>query len=151
MLGEIISNVLSFFEKENKLTWFIAIIGAIIIFSLSSLTFGGRTAGTNIISIIYHITAFFFFTAFLLIAISKGRSLKKLLAGTLFAITYAFTDEIHQYFVPGRSCNLFDIGLDSAGITIALLIYLSVIIYRKNYKKHITFQNKNIYKSKYNS
>ena len=34
------------------------------------------------------------------------------LTGTLYAVT----DEIHQYFVPGRSCEFRDICIDSAGV-----------------------------------
>ena len=34
------------------------------------------------------------------------------LVGTLYAVT----DEIHQSFVPGRSCELRDIGIDSCGV-----------------------------------
>ena len=42
-------------------------------------------------------------------------------------VLYAVSDEIHQYFVPGRACRLFDIGVDSAGCTPFILITLAVI------------------------
>jgi len=43
------------------------------------------------------------------------------LAG-LFAMLYAATDEIHQYFVPGRTASVRDWLADVAGILIACLL-----------------------------
>lgn len=40
------------------------------------------------------------------------------LAGTLYAVT----DEIHQFYVPGRSCELRDIGIDSCGVLAGVLV-----------------------------
>ena len=40
------------------------------------------------------------------------------LVGTLYAVT----DEVHQYFVPGRSCELRDIGIDSCGVLAGVLV-----------------------------
>lgn len=33
----------------------------------------------------------------------------------LIAIVYAITDEMHQYFVPGRISSVFDVSIDSFG------------------------------------
>ena len=44
----------------------------------------------------------------------------------LASLAYAFTDEVHQTFVPGRSGNFFDIGIDSVGIVIAVLAILAL-------------------------
>lgn len=30
-------------------------------------------------------------------------------------VLYAVSDEIHQYFVPGRACRIYDIGVDALG------------------------------------
>ncbi|MBR0085765.1 MAG: VanZ family protein [Lachnospiraceae bacterium] len=35
---------------------------------------------------------------------------------------YAVSDEIHQYFVPGRSCEIKDMIIDAAGVFIGVLI-----------------------------
>lgn len=35
---------------------------------------------------------------------------------------YAVSDEIHQYFVPGRSCEIRDMVLDSIGVAAGVLI-----------------------------
>ena len=39
----------------------------------------------------------------------------------LLTLAYAFTDELHQSFVPGRSATLRDIGYDSLGMGIGFL------------------------------
>lgn len=48
------------------------------------------------------------------------------LAGTLYAVT----DEIHQFFVPGRSCELRDIVIDSCGVLAGVLV-VSLAIWSK--------------------
>ena len=35
---------------------------------------------------------------------------------------YAVTDEIHQHFVPGRSCELRDIVIDACGVAAGVLV-----------------------------
>lgn len=52
---------------------------------------------------------------------------QKILGSLLFGAFYAGTDELHQYFVPGRSARLFDVGLDTLGVLTGILIYLGVM------------------------
>lgn len=40
---------------------------------------------------------------------------------------YAITDEIHQFFVPGRSAQILDVGIDTAGVITGIIIYLVLI------------------------
>ena len=40
---------------------------------------------------------------------------------------YAITDEIHQFFVPGRSCRIFDAFVDSCGVITGILLYISML------------------------
>lgn len=37
---------------------------------------------------------------------------------------YAITDELHQFFVSGRSAQVLDVGIDTAGVIVGVLIYL---------------------------
>lgn len=41
----------------------------------------------------------------------------------LICILYASSDEIHQIFVPGRSAQIKDIFIDSAGAGVGILVY----------------------------
>jgi len=40
--------------------------------------------------------------------------------------TYAITDELHQFFVPGRSGNVIDVGIDTLGVITGVLIYILI-------------------------
>lgn len=45
----------------------------------------------------------------------------------IFCFLYACSDEIHQYFVPGRACMFTDVLLDTCGGLTGLLISLLII------------------------
>lgn len=45
-----------------------------------------------------------------------------------FAIAFAVSDEIHQYFVPGRSCELRDVLIDSCGAALGAGICLVAVL-----------------------
>ncbi|MFR5683188.1 MAG: VanZ family protein [Clostridia bacterium] len=53
--------------------------------------------------------------------------LKKLLISILIGVTYAVSDEIHQYFIPGRSAEFRDVLIDTGGIIIGIIIVLIII------------------------
>ena len=69
----------------------------------------------------YAILYYLFFRAF-----SKNFSLKKnfpiAVCCLLFTVLYAFSDEFHQSFIPGRHMKLMDIGFDSLGMLISLFL-----------------------------
>ncbi len=50
---------------------------------------------------------------------------------------YAATDELHQYFVPGRSCELRDITIDSLGALCGIIFVFLIfaILQRRKRKK----------------
>ena len=61
---------------------------------------------------------------------------KQILISILVGIMYATSDEIHQYFIPGRSAMVTDVLIDTAGVCLGVLIVLiSLQIYIKIYKK----------------
>jgi VanZ family protein len=43
---------------------------------------------------------------------------------TLYSLVFAFSDEIHQLFIPGRTGKLRDVGIDFIGISSASLLLL---------------------------
>lgn len=51
----------------------------------------------------------------------KKKQLRGLLAW-LGATLYAITDEVHQFFVPGRACQLKDMCIDSVGALAGILV-----------------------------
>lgn len=56
----------------------------------------------------------------------------------LFIFCYAFLDEIHQYFIPGRSMAFKDIMIDTFGGMTAILVYNIIVSFRKTNVKEIT-------------
>lgn len=50
---------------------------------------------------------------------------------------YALTDEIHQYFVPGRACQLIDWLVDTCGVVLGVVMFciLITIITKIKHKK----------------
>ena len=63
---------------------------------------------------------------------------QKILGSLLFGAFYATTDEIHQFFIPGRSARLFDVGIDTLGVLTGILIYLAIRnLIEKIDRKHI--------------
>ena len=120
--------MIKWFEEHNKLSWAIAILIAVIIFYLSTLSFGkGFGAGyiTNWKSIVYHIVIFFALSLFFFISLLRGKgNFKLFLFSILILISYAILDEIHQFFVSGRFCSVLDVGFDLLGILFAFMVYL---------------------------
>jgi VanZ family protein len=45
----------------------------------------------------------------------------------LYCLLYGATDEIHQYFVPSRSCDIFDWFADATGALLATLFIVLTI------------------------
>lgn len=54
----------------------------------------------------------------------KLGSNKNIIVSQMFGTVYAITDEVHQYFVPGRACQLRDVLIDSLGIATGILLVL---------------------------
>lgn len=46
-------------------------------------------------------------------------------------VLYAATDELHQYFVPGRAMLLGDVGVDSLGAAVGILLVVAAMWLRK--------------------
>lgn len=48
----------------------------------------------------------------------------------LFSLIYAFSDEIHQLFVPGRTGKLSDVAIDSSGMFISALLIVKFDLWK---------------------
>ena len=68
----------------------------------------------------------FFLLGFLVINLAKDYkklNIKIILLCILFCCMYAVSDEVHQLFVDGRSCEIRDIIIDTIGSSIGALFY----------------------------
>ena len=109
------------------------------------LSFLSKFAPESIIAFLdKHIRQLAHFTLYFLLgittsnAINNGFSLRKQLAYGIsggICILYSISDEIHQYYVPGRSCRLIDIGIDTLGVLSGILFVSIISIIFHNKKK----------------
>lgn len=125
-------SIIKIFEENSKASFFIALLIAIAIFYISSLTFAPVPGGgPDIKPTLYHLFSFFFLTAFLLFALVKGKKKDFIFIVILIALMYGISDEFHQSFVPGRATTFADFLLDSTGILFAGFIYVLSLSRRK--------------------
>ena len=52
-------------------------------------------------------------------------------------VIYAISDEIHQYFIPGRSGRVFDVIIDSFGVLTGICIIMIILYIITRIKKKI--------------
>ncbi|MBC8544602.1 VanZ family protein [Bianquea renquensis] len=74
-----------------------------------------------------HFGVYFILAILLAVAFrASGVSLRKGIGlALLLSAAYAVTDEVHQYFVPGRAMRAFDVFIDTCGAATGLLLYLA--------------------------
>lgn len=112
---------------------YLALIYALLIFVVSAVP--SITPPTFVFVLedkILHFIEYSIFSALLFLAFfTSGKEfLKKhvFLISSLIGIAYAVSDELHQKFVPGRSCEFFDFLADSLGI---IVIQIGIWLYLK--------------------
>lgn len=57
------------------------------------------------------------------------RNIFKLLISFSIGVTYAVSDEIHQYFTPGRNASALDVCIDSVGVLTGIFILIILIVF----------------------
>ena len=71
----------------------------------------------------------------------KLKQSKRIWISLIVGVLYASSDEIHQYFVPGRACQFRDVMIDSCGALFGIAV---IIILKKIVNKiKIIYNNKN--------
>jgi VanZ family protein len=119
--------------------WFkcLALFYAVMIFlisalpSLSPARFGFVLEDKFLHFIEFSILSFLLFLAF---STSGNTFVKKhiFILSSIVGIVYAISDEIHQSFVPGRSCEFLDFVADTLGI---VLVQMVIWLYLKKKRK----------------
>jgi VanZ family protein len=119
---------------------YIALIYAILIFIVSGIpTLSPPSVGLVLEDKILHFIEYMIFSLLLFLAfsVSKKEFLKRnvFLLSTVVGTVYAASDEIHQIFVPGRSCEFFDFVADCLGI---IVVQVAIWLYlRRSTKKPV--------------
>lgn len=132
---------------KNKISLLLVILWMIFIFVMSSFDATSSSNQSNfivdiitsiinikdigllslIIRKLAHFTEYFILGILVINFITRYD--KKIIIAILLCIIYATSDEIHQIFVPGRSCQITDIMIDSLGSIMG--IYLCKLITKK--------------------
>lgn len=65
----------------------------------------------------------------------------RFLISILVGLGYASSDEIHQSFIPGRNASIIDVGIDTSGVLLGIILVLIIIsVYKKITKNKIIGQ-----------
>ena len=68
---------------------------------------------------------------------------RKMIVSFLIGGVYAITDELHQLFIPGRSCEIRDVCIDSSGVLLGICI-IAIFIKLKTTNKETCKKSKNM-------
>ena len=60
---------------------------------------------------------------------------EKALISFVFGVLYAITDEVHQSFVPGRSCEFRDVCIDGSGVLLGTIMVSIFIVINSKLKE----------------
>jgi len=115
---------------DHKLRWFLPALTVMAsIFALSS-QHRVPTAGFNIhlVAISGHLVAYGVLAIALLVAFEQTGTGSRQAALLAFggAAVYGLTDELHQYFVPGRHADLVDLITNAIGAAVFLWVFTRV-------------------------
>jgi len=82
----------------------------------------------------------YFILGFLLYGSLKKEGFKLLYPALsiLISAAYAISDEIHQYFIPGRVMSLFDVFIDTCGAAVGVFLFCIILALRNK----ISFKSK---------
>lgn len=111
----------------HHLFFILALLIFLSIFYLSSIPASGFHSGLGIKTKIYHWGIFFLLAFFLLLTFVKRQNMT-IFVVILLSLSYAISDELHQFLVPGRNCSVSDFFIDSLGIFSAGVFFM--ILYR---------------------
>lgn len=127
--------------KKQKLNLILVIIWMTIIFIMSSFNSIESSNQSNfivdVIANIFHITninilsiiirKLAHYTEYLILGILvmnlNNKKSKSIYLSIIICLLYAISDEFHQSFVPGRSCQLYDVAIDFFGSLTGIFIY----------------------------
>jgi len=59
-----------------------------------------------------------------------------------FSVLYAFLDEFHQYFVPYRYFDFYDIVFDTLGIILGYFAFILLGLVKERFRRDILKQDK---------
>ncbi|MDR1239166.1 MAG: VanZ family protein [Treponema sp.] len=106
-------------KRLRLLQWLPAVLVAALIWFLSSQNILPRPGGIPGFDKVLHFAAFAVFTGVVCLWFSpekwKSRGRLFALIAAVIGSVYGIIDEVHQFFVPGRDCSIWDWIADTLG------------------------------------
>lgn len=116
--------------------WFPVLIYSVMIFGVSSLQGTGAKPLFSGFDKLIHIVEYAPYGCLIARALENtvfnGHSRKVLVWTMVLVLCYGVSDEIHQYFVPGRTMDIFDVLADVLGGTLGCVLYIKFKINKIN-------------------
>ncbi|CDM67239.1 putative membrane protein [Clostridium bornimense] len=134
-------------RTRKILKWFLVVIFMLFIFYMSSRegdkSTGDSSAVINLIKLYLgidldmisngnasfivrktaHATEYLILFLLVYMAVKEYENVeRKILLSLIITICYSISDEVHQYFVPGREMRIFDVMIDSIGASIGAIL-----------------------------
>ncbi len=105
-------------------TWLPVVVWAVVIFAFSSVPSLSTELGTwdTILRKVAHLAEY----AVLGVLLDRALRRPQLVAAVALAGLYAVTDEVHQLFVKGRHGSPLDVGIDTLGALLGVLLWRRV-------------------------
>ncbi len=80
---------------------------------------------------VLHMLAYLVFGVTLMVAVRRNfpdfKIIKVIIIVFACGALYALSDEFHQYFIPGRTADVFDWLADCAGIGVSILVSFKIV------------------------
>ncbi len=122
--------------------WFPVLVYSVIIFAVSSIPNLRAPMETSNFDKVIHLSEYLVLGALTARALKNCSDLSWqmiLMAVILFCALYGFSDELHQFFVPGRDSDWKDLLADSIGGALGAWIYGSfAVIFKAQEKKVVS-------------
>lgn len=113
---------------RGGLAWLLPALWAALIFTLSSFpNFSGVPFVMRVSDKIWHVLAYMPLGFLIMYALNEQPGpfhRAPAVWAQLFGTLYAFSDEIHQAFVPGRFMDLLDAAADALGVFLGIWAFL---------------------------
>ena len=104
-----------------RIIFFSALTGLLVISSIPDITANmpADNEGSG-----FRFDYLFHFLAYAGITFLYTRAYRPTWYGLLMIIAFAALEELHQYWIPGRTVNPVDFGFDVAGLAMVVLVWL---------------------------
>ena len=111
---------------KKALKYIPVILYSALIFGISSIPGNSIPSQVTPYSLAFHFVLYFLYSFTIIYW------LKNPYYAYTFGVVYAASDEIHQYFVPGRSCDPVDFTVDTIALASGILLMQLLSVYKKS-------------------